>query len=134
VRVVFASACAPTDPRPQPPYAASDPPRPRRRAAPPLPPLPTPTHVPAGSDPETIDTGTIPARYDAITTNKQLLLAGTHRIAYDADRDMLWRWDRVLRTHPNGMRFSAFCARGDMLATNEYFRCIFLPTPRPLLA
>ncbi|KAI0033690.1 serine dehydratase alpha chain-domain-containing protein [Vararia minispora EC-137] len=74
-----------------------------------------------GSDPETIDTGTIPPRYAAIQANKQLLLGGTHRIHYDMDRDMLWRWDHVLKTHPNGIRFAVFDGEGDMLATNEYF-------------
>ncbi|KAJ7257865.1 L-serine ammonia-lyase [Mycena haematopus] len=74
-----------------------------------------------GSDPETIDTGTIPSRYDTIVTGKSLLLAGHHRIHYDMDRDMLWRWDQVLKTHPNGMRFSVFGEDGDLLATNEYF-------------
>jgi hypothetical protein len=81
------------------------------------------THpVPVGSDPETIDTGTIPSRYTAIQTNKTLLLGGRHHISYDMDRDMLWRWDQVLKTHPNGLRFSVFDENGDLLATNEYFR------------
>ncbi|KAJ7453921.1 L-serine ammonia-lyase [Mycena galericulata] len=74
-----------------------------------------------GSDPETIDTGTIPSRYETIVQGKSLLLAGYHRIKYDMDRDMLWRWDQVLKTHPNGMRFSVFDADGGLLATNEYF-------------
>ncbi|KAI9511535.1 serine dehydratase alpha chain-domain-containing protein [Russula earlei] len=74
-----------------------------------------------GSDPETIDTGTIPSRYTAIQTNKTLLLGGKHRISYDMNRDMLWRWDQVLKTHPNGMRFSVFDENGDLVATNEYF-------------
>ncbi|TFK39348.1 serine dehydratase alpha chain-domain-containing protein [Crucibulum laeve] len=74
-----------------------------------------------GSDPETIDTGTIPSRYASIIENKTLYLGGHHRIAYDMDRDMLWRWDQVLKTHPNGMRFSCFGEDGDLLATNEYF-------------
>ncbi|KAF8582769.1 L-serine ammonia-lyase [Ramaria rubella] len=74
-----------------------------------------------GSDPETIDTGTIPTRYATILQNKTLLLGGAHRINFDMDRDMLWRWDQVLKTHPNGMRFSVFDANGDLLATNEYF-------------
>ncbi|KIY52904.1 L-serine ammonia-lyase [Fistulina hepatica ATCC 64428] len=73
------------------------------------------------SDPETIDTGTIPSRYTTILDNKMLLLGGDHRIHYDMDRDMLWRWDQVLKTHPNGMRFSCFDKNGDLLATNEYF-------------
>ena len=38
------------------------------------------------------------------------------------ERDMLWRWDQVLPTHPNGMRFTCFAENGDLLATNEYYR------------
>ncbi len=75
-----------------------------------------------GSDPETIDTGTIPSRYSSILEHKQLLLGGSHLIHYDSDRDMLWRFDQVLKTHPNGMRFMAFDNEGDLIATNEYFR------------
>ncbi|KAH6916202.1 L-serine dehydratase [Coprinopsis sp. MPI-PUGE-AT-0042] len=74
-----------------------------------------------GSDPETIDTGTIPSRYEAIVQNKTLLLNGQRRIEFNMDRDMVWRWDLVLKTHSNGMRFSVFDENGDMLATNEYF-------------
>ena len=37
---------------------------------------------------------------------------------------MVWRWDEVLKTHPNGMRFSVFDGNGDLLATNEYFRFV----------
>ena len=74
-----------------------------------------------GSDPETIDTGTIPSRYEAIVQNKTLLLNGQRRIEFNMERDMVWRWDLVLKTHSNGMRFSVFDENGDMLATNEYF-------------
>ncbi|TFY72303.1 hypothetical protein EVG20_g708 [Dentipellis fragilis] len=74
-----------------------------------------------GSDPETIDTGTIPSRYASIVNDKTLFLGGKHMITYDMDRDMLWRWDQVLKTHPNGIRFSCFDENGDLLATNEYF-------------
>ncbi|KAF5383731.1 hypothetical protein D9615_003688 [Tricholomella constricta] len=74
-----------------------------------------------GSDPETIDTGTIPTRYETILANKTLLLGGKHRIAYNIERDMVWHWDRVLKTHSNGMRFSCFGEEGELLATNEYF-------------
>lgn len=74
-----------------------------------------------GSDPETIDTGTISSRYEAILANRTLHLGGTRRITFDMDRDMLWRWDQVLKTHPNGMRFSCFGEEGELLATNEYY-------------
>ncbi|KAG8748385.1 hypothetical protein FRC10_005932 [Ceratobasidium sp. 414] len=72
-----------------------------------------------GSDPETIDTGAINSRYDAILQNKTLNLGGVRRIKYDMNKDMLWRWDQVLKTHPNGMRFSAFGEDGELLATND---------------
>lgn len=75
-----------------------------------------------GCDPETIDTHTIGSRYASVLENKILLLNGTKKIAYDMDKDMVWRFDQVLKTHPNGMRFSVFGADGDLLATNEYFR------------
>ncbi|KAI5475499.1 L-serine dehydratase [Pseudohyphozyma bogoriensis] len=73
-----------------------------------------------GSDPETIETTTIGARYDAICSEHRLQLNGSHTIKYDMQKDMLWRPD-PLPTHPNGMRFSAFDANGDLIATNEYF-------------
>ena len=74
-----------------------------------------------GSDPETIAPMTIPSRYSTILETKQLLLGGSNRITFDTDRDMLWRFDQVLPTHPNGMRFSVFDEAGDLLAVNEYF-------------
>ena len=77
-----------------------------------------------GSDPETIDAGTIPARYQAMLDTKSITLGGHRTINYDHDRDMIWRYDQVLPSHPNGMRFSVFDEAGDLLATNEYFRCV----------
>ncbi|KAG8903911.1 hypothetical protein FRB99_002568 [Tulasnella sp. 403] len=74
-----------------------------------------------GNDPETIDTGTIASRYAAVLENKTLLLGGTRRIRFDMEKDMVWRFDQVLKTHPNGLRFSVFGKDGDLLATNEYF-------------
>ncbi|KAI5894971.1 L-serine ammonia-lyase [Schizophyllum commune H4-8] len=74
-----------------------------------------------GSDPETIAPMTIPSRYATILETKQLLLGGSNRITFDTDRDMLWRFDQVLPTHPNGMRFTVFDEGGDLLAVNEYF-------------
>lgn len=47
---------------------------------------------------------------------------------------MLWRWDQVLKTHPNGMRFSVFDEHGDLLATNEYFRYHYFLVHMELLA
>ncbi|KAG8836086.1 hypothetical protein FRC17_010019 [Serendipita sp. 399] len=73
-----------------------------------------------GSDPETVETSSVNARYEFIRDQKTLNLAGKHRIHYDMDRDMLWRMEQ-LPTHPNGMRFTVFDENGDLLATNEYY-------------
>jgi len=54
---------------------------------------------------------------------KSITLGGHYTIHYDHGRDMIWRYDQVLPSHPNGMRFSVFGEGGDLLATNEYFRC-----------
>jgi hypothetical protein len=111
----------------QPSHAPGDPPWPRGQVS--LRNRRKYTAIDAPSDPETIDTGTIPSRYNTILQGKSLLLSGQHKIHYDMDRDMLWRWDQVLKTHPNGMRFSVFGEDGDMLAVNEYFsvggRCFY---------
>lgn len=85
-----------------------------------------------GSDPETIDTGTIPSRYASIVETKHLQLGGNHSVHFNMDKDMLWRWDQVLKTHPNGMRFSVFDKDGTLLATNEYFRWVFFACARSL--
>jgi len=54
-------------------------------------------------------------------TNKKLFLGGLRKVHFDMDKDMLWRWDQVLKTHPNGMRFTCFNEEGGLLAANEYF-------------
>ena len=51
------------------------------------------------------------------------MLGGSHKVRYDQEKDMVWRWDQVLKTHPNGMRFSCYGNNGELLAMNEYFRC-----------
>ena len=51
------------------------------------------------------------------------MLGGSHKVRYDKEKDMVWRWDQVLKTHPNGMRFSCYGNNGELLAMNEYFRC-----------
>lgn len=66
-----------------------------------------------GSEPETIQPESIPHRYEAIKKNKSLILGGKHRIDYDMETDMLWRWDQVLPTQ----------------CVTRYAECILLLTP-----
>lgn len=74
-----------------------------------------------GSDPETVDCDLIGPRYEVIQAEKRLTLDGAHEINFNIERDLIWCWDQVLKTHSNGMRFSVFDKEGDLLATNEYF-------------
>ncbi|KAF9351404.1 hypothetical protein BGX34_000582 [Mortierella sp. NVP85] len=74
-----------------------------------------------GESPETVETTTIQARLKAIGEHKALTLDSTHRIQFDPAKDLVFHYFESLPQHPNGMRFCAFDAQGDLLATNEYF-------------
>ncbi|KAG0241050.1 hypothetical protein BGW41_006387 [Actinomortierella wolfii] len=74
-----------------------------------------------GESPETVETSTIQSRLKAIGENKALTLDSTHRITFDPAKDLVFHYFESLPQHPNGMRFCAFDAQGDLLATNEYF-------------
>ncbi|OMJ17880.1 L-serine dehydratase [Smittium culicis] len=74
-----------------------------------------------GETPETVVTSTIIQRSEDIKLKKSLCLNGTHSIPFDFEKDLRINMHLSLDQHPNGMRFSVFDSKGDMLATNEYF-------------
>lgn len=61
-------------------------------------------------------------------------LAGDHKIDFDVEKDIRWRWDAVLPEHPNGLAFSVYDRNGDLIAINEYFSVGggFVVTPRSI--
>ncbi|KAJ1973597.1 hypothetical protein H4R35_004036 [Dimargaris xerosporica] len=74
-----------------------------------------------GDAPETVETNTISPRIQAIKSTQSLALNGQTRVQFDPAKDMVFHYFESLPQHSNGMRFTAYDASGDMLATNEYF-------------
>jgi L-serine dehydratase len=50
-----------------------------------------------------------------------LRLLGTHEIAFDEKRDLIMNKRQKLPFHTNGMRFTAYDAEGNELATRDYY-------------
>ncbi|WFD25113.1 hypothetical protein MNAN1_000076 [Malassezia nana] len=81
-----------------------------------------------GADCETVDTESVPIRYEEIVKSKTLTLGKDSTelgppqpIHFDMDKDLEWKWGQVLPMHSNGMRFSVFNNDGDLLATNDFY-------------
>ena len=74
-----------------------------------------------GNRPNQIDPDVIPAALERIRGEKQLRLLGRHEIAFDEKHDLIMNKRQKLPFHTNGMRFTAFDAAGDELATRDYY-------------
>ena len=74
-----------------------------------------------GELPDQIAPETIEPKLATIRGAKQLKLAGGHDIVFDEARDLLWHKDKTLAAHSNGMRFTAFDASDNPLATQVYY-------------
>ncbi|PLW11646.1 hypothetical protein PCANC_21648 [Puccinia coronata f. sp. avenae] len=77
---------------------------------------------------ETVDTHSIPTRYQAVCDNKSINLGLAldpngigYPVRFDIEKDLVWLWDCVLPQHPNGMLFSVYDSEGDLIANNTYF-------------
>ena len=75
----------------------------------------------AGHEPDTVDVEQIPAMLDAIRARSRLTLLGTHEIAFDEPKDLLFLRRQSLPFHANGMRFVAFDAQGQELDARIYY-------------
>jgi len=74
-----------------------------------------------GEAPDTIDPEVIAARLAGIRERKEVVLLGTHRIAFDEARDLVFHRIRSLPFHPNGMTFTALGAAGETLLAKTYY-------------
>lgn len=80
----------------------------------------------SGEEPSSIDPETIEPKLQRIRSARRLVLAGRKTVPFDEERDLIFHRDRMFPEeaqthHPNGMRFSAFDAAGNMLANDVYF-------------
>ena len=74
-----------------------------------------------GEWPDKIDPDGIPAKLARIRGEKILHLLGKHVIAFNEKTDLVFNKRQKLPFHPNGMRFAAFDADGNELATRDYY-------------
>jgi L-serine dehydratase len=73
-----------------------------------------------GDEPATVDVDAIAARLAAIRSAQQLKLLGRHPVRF-VDREHLLFYVKALPFHANGMRFLAFDAAGNELASRTYY-------------
>ncbi|RAY16784.1 L-serine ammonia-lyase [Actinomadura craniellae] len=73
-----------------------------------------------GETPAMVDTATADGRVAAVRAGAGIALAGHHRVAFDADRDLVLHRRRSLPAHPNGMLFTAFDTSG-VLRERTYY-------------
>jgi len=75
----------------------------------------------SGEVPDQIDPAAIEPRLATIRSTRQLSLNGIHPVHFEEASDLLFHKDKILKGHSNGMRFSAFDARGAEVASAVYY-------------
>ncbi|MEP6939367.1 MAG: L-serine ammonia-lyase [Rudaea sp.] len=74
-----------------------------------------------GEWPDKIDPDAIPQILKRIRGDKKVRLLGRHEIAFDEKTDLVFNKRQKLPFHSNGMRFTAFDAAGEVIATRDYY-------------
>src|SRR5207342_1622748 len=74
-----------------------------------------------GHLPNLIDPDIIPAALARIRGDKKIRLLGTHEIGFDEKQDLIMNKRQKLPYHTNGMRFTAYDAAGEVIATRDYY-------------
>jgi L-serine dehydratase len=74
-----------------------------------------------GDTPEHVDTKSITARLEAIRRDGRLNVLGEHAIDFDEALHLIMHRRKALPFHPNGMRFTALTADGDVLQAAVYY-------------
>ena len=74
-----------------------------------------------GHQPNLIDPDIIPAALARIRAEKSICLLGRHSIGFDEKTDLVMNKRQKLPLHTNGMRFTAFDANGEVIATRDYY-------------
>ncbi len=74
-----------------------------------------------GEQPRTIDPQSIDARFAHIEQSQRLPWLGQFEIDFNLQRDLIFNRQTFLPQHPNGLRFAAYDAGGNVLLEREYF-------------
>jgi L-serine dehydratase len=74
-----------------------------------------------GEWPDSVDPDRIEPTLARIRSDKRLSLLGKQAIEFDEKRDLVFNKRQKLPFHSNGMRFSAFDAQDQLIATRDYY-------------
>ncbi|PYI69013.1 L-serine ammonia-lyase [Arthrobacter livingstonensis] len=74
-----------------------------------------------GRDPETVDTARADDLVAEAALDAELMLAGTHRVDFNFDEDVVLHRRKSLPAHPNGMTFRALDHRGEVVRERTYY-------------
>lgn len=74
-----------------------------------------------GNWPDLIDPDIMEPRLAAIRASKRITIMGVQEIDFDEKYDLAFNKRQKLPYHSNGMRFSAFDAAGNVLASRDYY-------------
>ncbi|MBJ6983549.1 L-serine ammonia-lyase [Luteimonas sp. MC1750] len=74
-----------------------------------------------GHHPNAIDPDIIPSALERIRGGRQVMLLGQHPVAFDEKRDLVMNKRQKLPHHTNGMRFTAYDASDEVIATRDYY-------------
>lgn len=74
-----------------------------------------------GEEPDQVNPQLIPGMLERIRTEKQLLLLGCRPIRFEEREHLIFHRRRSLPYHPNGMRFTALDAAGEVLDSRVYY-------------
>ena len=74
-----------------------------------------------GLEPETLDSRIADQQVADVYTQKSLRLLGEKPISFDPEKDLVFDYETAPELHPNGMKLSAFTAKGKLLRTQTYY-------------
>ncbi|MDP9886859.1 L-serine ammonia-lyase [Pseudarthrobacter enclensis] len=74
-----------------------------------------------GLEPETVNTFTADDQVAAAALNAELHVAGTHRVDFNWEEDVVLHRRKSLPAHPNGMTFRAFDHTGAVLSERSFY-------------
>ena len=74
-----------------------------------------------GAMPDRIDPDSVESTLQAIRSNGELLLLGSHAIRFREKKDLLFNKRKSLPHHPNGMQFEALDAADNVVESRDYY-------------
>ena len=74
-----------------------------------------------GLEPETLDPNTADVQVAKVYSDKTLSLLGEQSVSFDPEADIFFDYDTPVTLHPNGMKLSAFTAKGQLLRSQTYY-------------